>query len=95
MKHTWRLEEDEDDEMDDGNDVVVGASAVIIVDYFNICELYCLCLTSKILLKMNSFNLFLSLLFASARYFFVILMCLSITIPINYPHRQYSSLEFA
>ena len=52
MKHTWRLEEDEDDEMDDGDDVIVGASAVIIVDYFNICELYFLCLTSKILLKM-------------------------------------------
>ena len=52
MKHTWRLEEDKDYEMDDGDDVVVGASAVIIVDYFNICELYCLCLTSKILLKM-------------------------------------------
>ena len=32
MKHTWRLEEDEDDEMDDGDDVVVGVSAVIIVD---------------------------------------------------------------
>ena len=54
MKHTWRLEEeDEDDEMDDGDDVVVGASAVKIIDYFNICELYCLCLTSKILFKMK------------------------------------------
>ena len=81
--------------MDDGDDVVVGVSAVIIVDYFNIRGLYCLCLTSKTLLKMNSFHLFLSLLFASARYFFVISMCLSLTIPINYPHKQYKSLEFA